>query len=166
MRNNECRLENCEKCPSLGRTHLYLSHPVSIRHMIREFELYIEKHSKIELFNPFYDADREEIKAIDAGEDINKIYKNLNPAKIVEDDISYINRCDGIVSFLGDGDAKSFGTICEVWYAFERKKQIFIITHFLQEHPWVKYITKGTNGKIFSCWVDFMKYAVSGKIDQ
>ena len=164
MRENECRLKNCDECPHKNRTHLYLSHPVSLRTMIRKFELYIEKNSRLELFNPFYDADRKEIKAMDAGKDISEIYRKLNPTKIVEDDINYINHCDGIVSFLGDGDAKSFGTICEVWYAYERGIPIFIITHFLQEHPWVKYVTKKTGGKIFRCWSDFMKYAIAGKI--
>lgn len=164
MRQIWCGMEYCKECNHKNRIHLYLSHPISLRHMIRKMELAVEANSKIELLNPFYDAHRKEIIAMDKGEDTHKIYKKLNPDKIVGDDIAFLDSCDGIVSFLGDGDAKSFGTVCEIWDTYIKLKPIFIITHLLQNHPWVRFVTKNTHGKIFSTWKEFMDYACAGKI--
>lgn len=160
MRENECRLKKCHKCPHTQNTHLYLSHPVSLRKMVRELELHIEKNSSLELFNPFYDADRKEIIAMDNGADVHEIYEKLIPEVIVEDDILYMDFCDGIVSFLGDGDAKSFGTVCEIWDTFIKGKPIYIITHFLQNHPWVRYIVEKNGGKVFTTWEEFIKFTI------
>lgn len=166
MRTKPCRMENCYRCPNKGKFHLYLSHPVSLRKMVRLLELYIEKNSNIELLNPFYDAERKEIIDMDNGVDVAKVYSELNPHKIVEDDIILMDWCDGIVSFLGEGDAKSFGTVCEIWDAFLKGKPVYIITHILQNHPWVRYVTEKSNGKIFSSWDEFMQYATSNMFEE
>ena len=113
---------------------LYLAHPFMSRKDVWIWEHEIEAEYGIELVNPFYDTDREDIHRIDAGE----MPRYTVSAGVVDDDLELIEDCDGIVAII-DG-ATSYGTIMEIVYAFLHNKSVYIIcTNNHQEHPWLRY---------------------------
>lgn len=113
----------------------YLAHPFDSRDYIRDWEQEIEKKFGIELLNPFYDVkDRTDIEKIDGGR--NERYKEIVPSELVERDVQYILKNDGLVGIV-DG-ALSYGTIMEIVYANIFRKQVYlIVTNGHQEHPWL-----------------------------
>lgn len=136
-------------------TNLYLSHPWKSRAYIREWELYIEKTTGINLFNPFYDEPRPEVAEIDAG--TRKDY-DLDYNLIVQRDLAAIKKCEGIVAIVDGGT--SYGTIMEIVYAFNMGKPVYLIcTNAQEKHPWLRYhcLTIFTSFKEFeSCLVPLL----------
>src|SRR3972149_5556344 len=97
---------------------LYLAHPLEMRKEIRQLELEIEKITGIELINPFYDTERDDIEKIDSG-CATRDSASLNPANIVGKDIGQITIADGVVAYLTK-ETHQIGTICEIWYCSQQ----------------------------------------------
>jgi len=119
---------------------LYLAHPFESREYVREWELLIEGKYEIALYNPFYDSKRDDIHKIDAGE-IDRY--RVEPQRIVSDDLRAINNTMATLAII-DGN-KSYGTIMEIVYAFDKyKKPVYIIvTNGEEMHPWLRYHAMG-----------------------
>jgi len=113
----------------------YLAHPFDSRHILREWELYLESTFGVEVVNPFYDIERQDIEAIDA----NRVGRyEVCPDAIVQRDLDAISKVDGIIAIV-DGSV-SYGTIMEIVYAYLYGKTIHIIcTNGHINHPWLRY---------------------------
>ena len=120
-----------------SKRKFYLAHPFDARKRIRRWEKDFEKRTGIELVNPFYDeVDRTDVEKIDAGR--AERYEKLIPSDLVERDVDYIKKSDGVVAFI-TGDL-SYGTIQEMVYAFRYHKPVIaIVTNGHENHPWLQY---------------------------
>lgn len=115
--------------------HLYLAHPFDSRHKIRKWELELEQKYSINICNPFYDIDRKDIDAIDAG--TAKRYA-VSPTEVVERDLHALAAIPAVIAIV-DGST-SYGTPMEIVYAYNEGKKIYIIcTNGHHEHPWLRY---------------------------
>lgn len=135
------------------RLKLYLAHPLDSRKQLREWELEIEKRLDIEIINPFYDTNRQDVEMIDSGR--KKRYEKLDESKIVQRDVAEIAKSDGIIAMV-TGDI-SYGTIQEMVYANILQKKVYsIITNGHENHPWLKY----HSDEIFLNKKDFEEYLI------
>lgn len=121
----------------------YLSHPVSSRKEIREWELKFEgKHPGIALLNPFYDlteGTQEEISALDKGETLKKD-AGFNWRLVQRDKIA-IEFSRGVLGIVDENSASSIGTIMEFVYcrASACNPKLLICTNKkLFHHPWLR----------------------------
>ena len=124
---------------------LYLAHNFNIRKAIRRWELKIEGKFNINLDNPFYDHDRNDIKALDKLEDDSpeqvKYFKERNTLtmvdSIVEGDLELIRKSDGLLTKI---KSPSIGTSMEIFFASRilRIPVYIITTAKLASHPWIK----------------------------
>jgi hypothetical protein len=121
----------------------YLSHPVSSRAKIRNWELaFEEKHPKIALLNPFYDLSegtQEEIEYLDRGKTLEKD-AGFNWRLVQRDKIA-IEFCRGILGIVDENSASSIGTIMEFVYgrASACNPKLCICTNKnLFNHPWLR----------------------------
>jgi nucleoside 2-deoxyribosyltransferase len=112
-----------------------MAHPLEARKTVREFELEIEKRTGIELVNPFYDRERDDIIDIDNGKTTRW---QIPAAPVVEADIAAIRECDAFLAILTD--KLSIGTPMEIVYAYLAKKPIYILDfNEVGKHPWIRY---------------------------
>lgn len=123
---------------------LYLAHNFEIRKKMREWEKMIESKYNINLDNPFYDHDRNDIKALDRLEDgspeQDQYFKERNTDamvdSIVEGDLELIRKSDGIVTQI---KSPSIGTSMEIIMAARIYGiPVYIITERYAFHPWIK----------------------------
>ena len=123
---------------------LYLAHNFNIRKQIRKWELKIEGKYNINLDNPFYDHDRNDIAALDKLEDNSpeqaKYFKERNTLtmvdSIVEGDLELIRKSDGLVTRIKN---PSIGTSMEIFFASRILRiPVYIITVKHANHPWIK----------------------------
>lgn len=114
----------------------YLAHPLVARAEVRAWELATEEElPDIELFNPFYDAEREDIHRIDAGE-ITRY--EVDAKATVERDLANLVACDGILAYIREGVA--YGTPMEILHAHCMAKHvILLVTNGMEGHPWLRY---------------------------
>jgi len=134
---------------------LYLAHPVTMRKEIRQLELEIEKQTGIELINPFYDTERDDIEKIDSGQ-ITRESASLNPGNIVGKDLGQITMTDGVVAYLTK-ETHQIGTICEIWYCSQQAhKPIYVVSTDCLMHPWVRFMVESSGGKGFNKWEEFI----------
>jgi len=134
----------------------YLAHPLNMRKEIREWELGFEKRTKINLFNPFYDADeRRDIYLMDKGILIPRTMKSkLEGLKIVNRDLKAIEKQDGIICIINT-QKESFGTPMELFYNSRiLQRNSYIVTSEMGGHPWIK----GLSIKIFKNKENLEKY--------
>lgn len=118
----------------------YLGHPFDSRKKVRRWELNFEKRTGIQLFNPFYDAVRNDVIAIDAGRKKRYSLNKKEKKDLVKGDIEKIKNAKiGMVAVI-DGSL-SYGTIQEMVYAKRvyRKKVFSLITNGHEGHPWLKF---------------------------
>jgi len=112
---------------------IYLAHPFEERRRIREWEKNFERENPhLELFNPFYDADRTDIDAIDRGE---KTRYELS-VDVVKRDLSNLAVSDWALAFVSDG-VPSIGTIMEIVYAHIFRIPVAVIAKKEYNHPWI-----------------------------
>lgn len=143
---------------------LYLAHNFETRKSIRKWELKIEGKYNINLDNPFYDNDRNDIKSLDKLRDssieqreffkLRNTYEMCN--KIVDGDLEMIRKSDGILTIL---KSPSFGTPMEIFFASRILKiPVYVITNKYANHPWIKkFATKVfSSRKEFENWL--LKY--------
>src|SRR3990167_6437765 len=104
----------------------YLAHPFETRQKTRVWEEKVERKYGIELVNPFYDLDREDINAIDSGCKEKYAMTDVEKAILVRRDLAEIRKADGVVAVI-DGSV-SHGTIMEIVYGgIVFGKPVFII---------------------------------------
>jgi len=140
---------------------LYLAHNFNIRKQMRKWELKIEDKYNINLDNPFYDHDRNDIKALDKLEDDSpeqvKYFKERNTLtmvdSIVEGDLELIRKSDGLITKI---KSASIGTSMEIFFASRILRiPVYIITNAnIANHPWIKKHAT----KVFSNTVEFEKF--------
>lgn len=139
---------------------LYLAHNFNIRKQMRKWELKIEGKYNINLDNPFYDHDRNDIKSLDKLEDDSpeqvKFFKERNTLtmvdSIVEGDLELIRKSDGIVTQI---KSPSIGTSMEIFFAARILRiPVYIITKKHANHPWIKKHAT----MIFSSMDEFEKF--------
>ncbi len=129
---------------------LYLAHPLDDRKWIRQWELNIEAQTHIDFLNPFYDVERPDIVAIDAG--IQKKYQS-DPNVVVNRDLLNIQKSDGLAAFITG--TFSVGTIMEIVYAHRDGKTIYLmVSNGHHNHPWLRYHST----KIFQTVDDITKF--------
>jgi len=124
----------------MKKLRLYLSHTISIRKEVKQWEYGIEHNYNIDLINPFYDLNkRENIERMDSND--NEIpYKFMNESiadDIVSTDLKAIAESDGLVAYI---KKPSFGTSMEIFYAkyvVNKPVYIYIEDHRLLRHPWL-----------------------------
>lgn len=116
----------------------YLAHPLNSRHEVRAHEIRIETECPdIQLMNPFYDFDRDDIKDIDNGKTTRWELTYERCEDLVENDINSIIDCDGIVAVLDKG--LSCGTFMEIVYARVNNKKIIVLDlNGMKNHPWIR----------------------------
>ena len=113
----------------------YLAHPFNSRKDMRVWELHLETHKGMDIVNPFYDLDRDDIEAVDGG--FRPMYKE-DATLVVERDKAAIRDCDAVIALV-DG-SPSYGTIMEIAYAFDMGTPVHLIcTNGRQDHYWLKY---------------------------
>ena len=113
----------------------YLAHPFSTRKEMRVWELHLETHFEVDILNPFYDLDRDDVKAIDEG--TRSVYSEDAKA-VVERDKAAISKCDAMIAYV-DG-SRSIGTFMEIGYAYDMGTPVHLIcTSGEQAHYWLKY---------------------------
>ena len=138
---------------------LYLAHPIGTRHDVRKWELEFEKRTGIELDNPFYDTERQDIVAIDQGKQ-TPFNITLDFHGIVRDDLAKIDSCDGLVASV-DKSVPSIGTFMEMWYCgIQSDKPVFVVSPNWDTHPWLRYVTDESDGFIVKDWAEFEKRIV------
>jgi len=123
----------------MKKLKLYLAHNLDTRHEIRKWELYIEKNYNVELVNPFYDLDRDDIADLDAGITSRWELDDKRCHMIVKRDLDAIDKCKGILAFV----TGSVGTTLEIGYAKATKKKIYVISEKFIHHPWIKVYAQG-----------------------
>lgn len=123
---------------------LYLAHNFYDRKLMRKWELKLEGKYNISLDNPFYDNDRNDIKALDKLKDHskeqNEYFKLRNTIdmvdKIVDGDLVMIRKADGLVTVI---KSASIGTSMEIFYASRiLRVPVYVITKNYNFHPWIK----------------------------
>ena len=128
-------------------TVMYLAHPFSSRHRMREWELEMEKDGNLDIVNPFFDVVREDKDIIDeksvtlttlATRKDRYGLTDAQCATLVERDISLIENSDALVAIV-DGSL-SYGTIQEMVYATLCGLPIYaVISNGHIGHPWLRY---------------------------
>jgi len=126
---------------------LYLAHPFSSRHKMREWELEVEKELGIEIINPFFDVERddkdviEDKKATLTTQSTRKDRYGLSDedcAVLVERDIDLIQESNGMIAIV-DGSL-SYGTIQEMVYARDCGILVYaVVSNGHIGHPWLRY---------------------------
>ena len=116
---------------------IYLAHPFDTRKAMRQWELETEIQSDIDIVNPFYDHNRNDVHAIDDG--TMGRYEKLIASDIVERDLELVRSCDAIIGIIS-GDF-SVGTLFELAYAYYicNMPLYIVCTNGHEEHPWIKY---------------------------
>lgn len=139
---------------------IYLAHNFYDRKSVRRWELKMEKRFNIKLDNPFYDNDRNDIKALDNLTDHSpeqqKYFMERNTPEmcrdIVEGDLKMIRKADGLVALI---KSTSLGTSMEIIMAARVYSiPVYIITTNYGFHPWVRYLA----AKVFKSRKEFEKF--------
>lgn len=132
--------------------NLYLAHPFDSRESVRAWEMKIEKKfPMIDLVNPFYDEDRDDMKGRDSGK--LERYEKLDYKELVIRDLEHISKCKGIVAVVDE--SRSYGTVMEIAHAFLMNKPVYIIvTNGHINHPWLQFHAT----ELFESFGDFEKY--------
>lgn len=143
----------------------YLAHNFETRFGIRKWELKIEADFGINLFNPFYDADRNDMVQLDKQGESRKdsiiglrSFSDSACEALVERDLLAIQQSDGLVTII---KSASFGTAMEIiMCAYIYRKPVYIITtnKIIAAHPWLRYMATVSNGRIFNGFVEFKKW--------
>jgi hypothetical protein len=145
----------------MKKLKLYLAHNFNNRYEIKKIEDYIEKNYNIELLNPFFDQERNDLvmsKEKNRDKLVRK-FKRLNDnqcEELVERDLNSIRKNEGLLSIIYKA---SIGTPMEIiTCAYFYRMPVYIITNTLNHHPWLRYMAKISNGKIFKTIEDFCKW--------
>jgi hypothetical protein len=149
----------------MKKLKLYLAHNSNDRFGVRKTELKIEKIYNIELFNPFYDSDRNDVTQLDkVGETRKELDKKMRKytkeqcKDLVERDLDAIRHCEGILTII---KSPSFGTPMElITCAYFYRNRVYIVTKNRQalSHPWLRYMVDVSGGKMFESMTEFKRW--------
>jgi nucleoside 2-deoxyribosyltransferase len=137
---------------------LYLAHNLNVRKKIRKLELQIEKECNIDLLNPFYDTDRDDIEDIDKGLTTRWELPYENCVNLVAKDKGNIDKCDALVAII---EKPSIGTTLEIAYAKQQGKKVIVVSEVYSEHPWIRVYADYT----FSSLQSFKDFIKEGEIN-
>ena len=125
------------------RLKIYLSHPLDLRHEIKEWTKELEEKLHVRVYNPFYNVrarKRIDIALFDRG--------NLKPysmeeqrksEKMVERNLEEIRKCDALIAVL---PYPSLGTIMEIFYSGYVLQKPTLVQTYLEGHPWLNAVAK------------------------
>lgn len=116
---------------------LYFAHGFENRKNGKELQKVIESTwEDIELINPFYSRDRNEVLEIDQG--IRERY-DVDPKHIVDPDLDLIDSADGLFGWIDEN--VEYGTSMEIFYTSEvlNRPVILLVTNKKEKHPWLRY---------------------------
>ena len=119
----------------MKKLDLYFAHDLDIREKIRKIELRLEETYNINLFNPFYDSKRQDIKDIDSGKKSRWEMPIEACRKIVRNDLRNITIRDGILTII---EKPSLGTTLEIAHTRQKKKLCIVISEQYIYHPWIR----------------------------
>ena len=147
----------------MKKLRLYLAHNFNDRFEIRRFEKAIESMYNIELFNPFYDSDRNDVRQLDkVGDTRKELDKKLQAftlaecRDLVERDLYEIRHSDGIFTIL---KSASFGTAMElITAAYFYRIPIYVVTKNFTSHPWLRYMVSSSGGEMFKNKNEFRRW--------
>jgi len=125
----------------MKKLRLYLSHTISIRKEVLEWEKEIESKYNIDLINPFYDlGEIKRMKFIDEGGSPYEGITKSEAEKIVNTDLEAIRESDGVVAYF---KCASIGVSMEVMYAkqFDKPVYIYMEDKHYTKHPWLVYFS-------------------------
>lgn len=133
---------------------LYLAHCFDNRFEFRKIELEIERDYNIEIYNPFYDTKRDDVRQLDKiGVTRKDVYKKMTLwniqkcGNLVNRDLNAIQSGDGLLTII---DKATIGTSMEIIAcAYFYRKPVFIVTTTHKGHPWLRYMAHISNGKMF-----------------
>lgn len=114
----------------------YLAHNFDFRKKARKWQIDFENRTGIKLINPFYDIERRDIQAIDAGK-IGR-YEAIDPESLVLNDLAAIQKAKyGIVALVTPAPF-TCGTLMEIVYAKIMNKKVYtVVTNGHEKHPWL-----------------------------
>lgn len=117
---------------------LYLAHPWDMHEFVRNWELYFERIYKIDLFNPFFNSEGNDIKYAKKGDrELRHIITKKAGNTIVNRDLRAIEKTDGLIAFL-EYSKHSLGTPMEIFYSGKiLQKPTFVISSNCGGHPWI-----------------------------
>lgn len=149
----------------MKKLKLYLAHNFNDRFKIRKIEKRLEKVYNIELFNPFYDVTRHDVRKLDKlGKTRKELYGKMQLwnkktcESLVERDLKAIRHTDGLFTIIY---SPSIGTPMEIIScAYFYRMPVYIITNIHYGHPWIRYMVYVSNGKIFKTLKEFEKWLV------
>ena len=138
----------------------YGAHNFNLRHWFRQWELHLESKYEIQIVNPFYDVNREDVKAVDDG---LKPRYNGDYTIVVQSDLKLVEDSHAVIACI-DGSF-GLGTPMEMFYARHvLSKAVFAICppeHI--DHPWLRYVTE--LGQSYICAEDFEEDLDAGIIE-
>jgi len=112
----------------------YFAHPWPSREAVRQKELEWESRYEIEIVNPFFDLNRDDVAAID---ELRITRRQLDCHTLVQRDLIAILSSDAVIAYI-NGDV-SYGTIMEIFWAWVCHKPVYlIITNGNDDHPWLR----------------------------
>lgn len=147
----------------MKKLRLYLAHNFNDRAEIRKFEKAIESKYNIELFNPFYDTKRNDVRELDKLGDTRtdlrskmQAYTLIQCRDLVERDLHEIKHSEGLFTILNHA---SFGTAMEIISAaYFYRIPVYIITKNYASHPWLRYMVTTSGGRMFSNKNEFKRW--------
>ena len=132
---------------------IYLAHSSMERDRGKELQKELEEVG-YKVYNPFYTRRREDIAAIDAGEARLWDFKGRRQEalmNIVWPDLTAVANARMLLAILPK-EMKVFGTVCEIFWAWQLHKEVVIITDTHKGHPWVEGLSDqvGTQVEIWN----------------
>jgi len=124
----------CDLCKKKN-IKLYFAHSLNHRKEYREIELDLESKYDVELINPFYDRDRDDIENIDNGNTTRWELPLENCKNIVSRDLASVKESDGFFTII---NKPSIGTTLEMGYAKQLGKPIVVVSEIYKDHPWIR----------------------------
>lgn len=133
----------------------YLAHQLKHRHKVLEIQKQLEYYHNIMIINPFYDTPRQEIQDMDDKKTNRYDIPIERCIQIVDDDLSRIKDCDGVICILFDNE--TLGSFMEIFYAsYVLGLPVYLISpdEKLRNHVWIKVMCY----KIFQSVKEFELY--------
>jgi len=125
------------------RLKIYLSHPLTLRHEIKEWIKQLEKNLNVRICNPFYNVRTRKRIGVTLFDRRNlKPYSEREQGKsekMVERNLEAIRNCDVLIALL---PYPSIGTVMEVFYSgYVLQKPTLVLT-YLESHPWLSTVAR------------------------
>ncbi len=131
----------------------YLAHSVHAREHGKKIQKELE-HMGIEIYNPFYSHDRQDILDLDKGIVSAWDIKDQDTSRLIVDlDLEGVRKSDLLICIYPDGI--SVGIPCEMMYAWMVNIPIFsVVPEKLKGHPWIIALSDGLYTSMESLYAD------------